>query len=140
MTCTWKSSEISDIYEISVSTRVDCPSHSIQPNTSAPHQIELTNFSPVSAEVQLRAECMGDGPLSYSGKQWQQKLSLPPVRRWKRTVPSKFFEELTHDGTAPPQGGKQRIQVVVTTVPPAKPRDIYPLSETYADVSLYVRC
>ena len=129
-----------DIYEIDIRTKIDCPSHSIEPRTSATHHVQLTNLSPVSAEVQLRAECVGDHPLSYSGKPWQQTVDLLPARRWKRVLPVRLLEDITHDGTSPPQGGLQKIHVTVTTVPPSELRDIFPLSETYADISLYVSC
>jgi hypothetical protein len=137
MTCSEKSS---GIYEIQVSTWVDCHSHSIPPLSSAPHQVELTNLSPVSTEVQLRAECVGGAPLSYSGKEWQQTLNLSPAPRWRRVGPAKFSEGITHDGTAPPQGGRQRIRVLVTTVPPSGRRKTYSFNETYADLSIYVEC
>ncbi len=137
MTCAGKSS---DIYEIYVSTLVDCDSHSIPPHSSAPHRVELTNLSPVSTEVQLQAQCEGGKPLSYGGKKWQQTINLSPVPRLRRAGPVKFYEGITHDGTASPQGGSQRIRVLVTTVPPSGQPQIYPLSETYADISIYVRC
>jgi hypothetical protein len=137
VTCAGKSS---DIFEIYVSTWVDTDSHSIHPRSSAPHQVELTNLSPVSTEVQLHAECVGGSPLSYGGKPWEQTIPLSPARHLRRAGPAKFREGITHDGTAPPQGGSQRIRVRVTTVPPSVKRQIYPLSETYADISIYVRC
>src|SRR6476646_9498381 len=121
MTCSGRSS---GVYEIYISTWVECDSHSIEPLSSAPHQVEFSNLSPVATEVQLLAECVGDGPLSHGGKRWRQTLELSPVPRWKRKAPARFVENVTHDGNAPPQGGRQRIHVLVTTVPPSAPHEI----------------
>jgi hypothetical protein len=133
VSCTGESSKI---YEIDVSTHVNCNSHCIQPLSSAPHDVELRNFSPVYAEVTLRSECVGQGPLTYGAGSWKQDIRLSPPRRWKRVAPAKFTENLRHDGTQSPQGGKQEVRVVVTTNPASELSQL----ETYADIPLYVNC
>jgi hypothetical protein len=136
MTCKNKSADT----EIVVSTEVVCKSHQISPRSSAPHHVELTNLLPVSADVQLRAECVGGRPLSYSGRKWRQTVSLPPVPRWRRPGPVKLSEDITHDGTPSPQGKRQDILVLVTTLPSSARSQTQLFDETYAQLSISVRC